>query len=59
MKHEFSDTQSYNPTLVSNQLKALVGRNVQHYFSSLNEVMVKYNGVWGVFEDYNKVFKVL
>jgi len=59
MKHEFSDTQSYNPILVSNQLKSLVGRNVQHYFSSMNEVLIKYNGVWGSFEDYNKVFKVL
>lgn len=54
-----NDAKYYDHHLVSKQLQALVGRNVQHYFSSLNEVLVRWNGMWVGFDVYNKVFKVL
>lgn len=54
-----SDVTYYDHHLVSNQLRALVGKNVIHYFSSLNEVLVRWNNKWVSFDEYNKVFKVL
>ena len=54
-----NDAKYYNHQLISRQLKALVGKNVQHYFSSLNKILVKWNGMWVEFEVYNKVFKIL
>jgi len=53
------DAREYDHKLISKQLQSLVGRNVLHYFSSLNEVLVRWNGKWVEFDKYNKVFKVL
>ena len=56
---EAHDVKGYDHKLISKQLQSLVGKNVQHYFTMTDEVLVKWNGEWVEFDAYNKVFKVL